>query len=102
VAVPLDVVTISDLRMIGLLVASEAILAVVDKTVKVTGGSQMDVQKEIDNTILHLCNDPLKRKYLILLGGAFFYEYVQENKGKCENIFFSTTDELINTNKEMI
>ena len=74
----------------------------VDKTVKVTGGSQMDVQKEIDNTILHLCNDPLKRKYLILLDGAFFYEYVQENKGKCENIFFSTTDELINTNKEMI
>jgi len=71
----------------------------VDKTVKVTGGSQIDVQKEIDNTILHLCNDPLKRKYLILLDGAFFYNYVQENKGKCENIFFSTTDELIETNK---
>jgi hypothetical protein len=67
----------------------------VDKTVKVTGGSQIDIQKEIDNTIAHLCNDPLKRKYLILLDGAFFYEYVQENKNKCDNIFITTTDELI-------
>lgn len=70
-------------------------ILVVDKTVKVTGGSQIDVQKEIDNTIVHLCNDPMKRNYLILLDGAFFYQYVQENKGKCDNIFFTTTDELI-------
>ena len=74
-------------------------ILVVDKTVKVTGGSQMDVQKEIDNTIEHLCKDPHKRKYLVLLDGAFFYNYVQENKEKCENIFFSTTDELIENNK---
>jgi hypothetical protein len=71
-------------------------ILVVDKTVKVTGGSQIDVQKEIDNTIQHLCNDPLKRNYLILLDGGFFYQYVQENKEKCDNIFFTTTDELIN------
>ena len=51
--------------------------------------------EEIDNTIVHLCNDPMKRNYLILLDGAFFYQYVQENKGKCDNIFFTTTDELI-------
>jgi len=70
----------------------------VDKTVKVTGGSQIDIQKEIDNTIEHLCKDPLKRKYLILLDGAFFFKYVQENKNKCENIFFTTTDELIKNN----
>lgn len=70
-------------------------ILVVDKTVKVTGGSQIDVQKEIDSTISHLCKDPMKRKYLILLDGAFFYNYVQENKGKWKNIFFSTTDELI-------
>jgi len=68
---------------------------VVDKTVKVTGGSQIDIQKEIDNTIIHLCNDPKNRKYLILLDGKFFYKYVQENKEKFDNIFFSTTDELI-------
>jgi hypothetical protein len=74
-------------------------ILVVDKTVKVTGGSQIDVQKEIDNTVQHLCKDPLKRKYLVLLDGAFFYNYVQENKKKCENIFFSTTDELIGNNK---
>ena len=71
-------------------------ILVVDKTVKVTGGSQIDVQKEIDNTIQHLCNDPLNRNYLILLDGGFFYQYVQENKKKCNNIFFATTDELIN------
>lgn len=70
-------------------------ILVVDKTVKVTGGSQIDVQKEIDNTISHLCNDPLKRKYLFLLDGKFFMKYVQENKGKCENVIFTTTDELI-------
>ena len=70
-------------------------ILVVDKTVKVTGGSQIDVQKEIDNTISHLCNDPLKRKYLFLLDGNFFMKYVQENKGKCKNIIFTTTDELI-------
>lgn len=70
-------------------------ILVVDKTVKVTGGSQIDIQKEIDNTISHLCNDSSNRKYLILLDGDFFYQYVQENKKKCENIFFSTTDELI-------
>lgn len=70
-------------------------ILVVDKTVKVTGGSQIDVQKEIDNTIDHLCSDPMKRNYLILLDGAFFYRYVQENKEKCDNIFFATTDELI-------
>jgi len=74
-------------------------ILVVDKTVKVTGGSQMDVQKEIDTTIEHLCKDPLKRKYLILLDGAFFYNYVQENKARCENIFFTTTDELMENNK---
>ena len=74
-------------------------ILVVDKTVKVTGGSQMDVQKEIDATIEHLCKDPLKRKYLVLLDGAFFYNYVQENKGKCENVFFTTTDELIKNNQ---
>lgn len=74
-------------------------ILVVDKTVKVTGGSQIDVQKEIDNTIQHLCKDPLKRKYLVLLDGAFFYNYVQENKKNCENVFFSTTDELILNNK---
>ncbi len=74
-------------------------ILVVDKTVKVTGGSQMDVQKEIDTTIEHLCKDPLKRKYLVLLDGDFFYKYVQENKGKCENIFFTTTDELVENNK---
>lgn len=74
-------------------------ILVVDKTVKVTGGSQIDVQKEIDNTIQHLCKDPLKRKYLVLLDGAFFYNYVQENKKNCENVFFSTTDELISNNK---
>jgi hypothetical protein len=74
-------------------------ILVVDKTVKVTGGSQMDVQKEIDATIEHLCKDPLKRKYLVLLDGAFFYNYVQENKGKCENVFFATTDELMENNK---
>lgn len=73
---------------------------VVDKTVKVTGGSQIDVQKEIDNTIEHLCSDPMKRNYLILLDGAFFYQYVQENKDKCENVFFTTTDELVNKNKK--
>jgi hypothetical protein len=73
-------------------------ILVVDKTVKVTGGSQIDVQKEIDNTISHLSNDPLKRKYLILLDGAFFYKYVQENKNKFDNIYFSTTDELISGN----
>ena len=71
-------------------------ILVVDKTVKVTGGAQMDVQKEIDSTIQHLCKDPLNRKYLILLDGDFFHNYVKENKGKCENIFFATTDELIN------
>jgi hypothetical protein len=70
-------------------------ILVVDKTVKVTGGSQIDVQKEIDNTISHLCNDPMNRKYLILLDGGFFYQYVQENKEKYENIFFTTTDELV-------
>jgi hypothetical protein len=70
----------------------------VDKTVKVTGGNQIDIQKEIDNTVIHLCEDPLNRKYLILLDGAFFYKYVQENKKKCENIFFTTTDELIKNN----
>jgi len=69
-----------------------------DKTVKVTGGSQIDVQKEIDNTIDHLCNDPMNRKYLMLLDGGFFYQYVQENKEKYDNIFFTTTDELINNN----
>jgi hypothetical protein len=74
-------------------------ILVVDKTVKVTGGSQMDVQKEIDTTIEHLCKDPLKRKYLILLDGAFFYNYVQENKGKHKNVFFTTTDELMKNNK---
>lgn len=74
-------------------------ILVVDKTVKVSGGSQMDIQKEIDTTIEHLCKDPLKRKYLVLLDGDFFYNYVQENKGKCENIFFTTTDELIENNK---
>jgi hypothetical protein len=74
-------------------------ILVVDKTVKVTGGSQIDVQKEIDSTITHLCCDPNKRKYLVLLDGAFFYNYVQENKNKCENVFFATTDELINNNK---
>jgi hypothetical protein len=73
-------------------------ILVVDKTVKVTGGSQIDVQKEIDNTISHLSKDPLKRKYLILLDGAFFYNYVQENKNKFDNIYFSTTDELISCN----
>lgn len=71
----------------------------VDKTVKVTGGSQMDVQKEIDTTVEHLCKDPLKRKYLVILDGDFFYKYVQENKGRCENVFFTTTDELIDNNK---
>jgi len=70
-------------------------ILVVDKTVKVTGGSQIDVQKEIDNTISHLCNDPMNRKYLILLDGGFFYQYVQENKEKYDNIFFTTTDELV-------
>jgi hypothetical protein len=74
-------------------------ILVVDKTVKVTGGSQMDVQKEIDTTIDHLCKDPLKRNYLVLLDGAFFYNYIQEKKGKCENVFFTTTDELIENNK---
>jgi hypothetical protein len=73
-------------------------ILVVDKTVKVTGGAQIDVQKEIDNTINHLSKDPLKRKYLILLDGAFFYNYVQENKNKFDNIYFSTTDELISCN----
>ena len=73
-------------------------ILVVDKTVKVPGGSQIDVQKEIDNTIDHLCNDPMDRKYLILLDGGFFYRYVQENKEKFDNIFFTTTDELINYN----
>lgn len=70
----------------------------VDKTVKVTGGSQMDVQKEIDTTVEHLCKDPFKRKYLVILDGDFFYKYVQENKGRCENVFFTTTDELIDNN----
>jgi hypothetical protein len=77
-------------------------ILVVDKTVKVTGGSQMDVQKEIDNTIEHLCKDPFKRKYLVLLDGEFFYNYVQENKNKCENVFISTTDELVEDNKKLI
>lgn len=75
-------------------------ILVVDKTVKVSGGSQMDVQKEIDSTIQHLSMDPKKRKYLILLDGQFFYNYVQENKGKFENIIFSTTDELIENHKK--
>jgi hypothetical protein len=71
-------------------------ILVVDKTIKVTGGSQIDTQKEIDSAVIHLCGDILKRKYLILLDGAFFYNYVQENRNKFDNIFFSTTDELIN------
>ena len=67
----------------------------VDKTVKVTGGSQMDTQKEIDEVIKHLSSDPQKRHYLILLDGEFWSKYVIENKEKYTNVHITTTDELI-------
>lgn len=67
----------------------------VDKTVKVTGGSQMNTQKEIDKDIKHLSSDPQGRHYLILLDGKFWSKYVIENTGKYSNVHITTTDELI-------
>ena len=67
----------------------------VDKTVKVTGGSQMDTQKEIDEVISHLSSDPQGRHYLILLDGEFWSQYVIEHKGKYLNVHITTSDELI-------
>lgn len=67
----------------------------VDKTVKVTGGSQMNTQKEIDKDIKHLSSDPQERHYLILLDGEFWSKYVIENNGKYSNVHITTTDELI-------
>ena len=67
----------------------------VDKTVKVTGGSQMDTQKEIDEVISHLSSDPQGRHYLILLDGEFWSQYVIEHNGKYPNVHITTSDELI-------
>ena len=67
----------------------------VDKTVKVTGGSQMDTQKEIDEVIKHLSSDPQGRHYLILLDGEFWSKYVIEHQGKYPNVHITNSDELI-------
>ncbi len=67
----------------------------VDKTVKVSGGTQMDTQKEIDEVIKHLSSDPKVRHYLILLDGEFWSSYVKEKKNKFLNIHITTSDELI-------
>lgn len=67
----------------------------VDKTIKVTGGSQMDTQKEIDEVIGHLTSDPQGRHYLILLDGEFWSQYVIEHNGKYPNVHITTSDELI-------
>lgn len=67
----------------------------VDKTVKVTGGSQMDTQKEIDEVISHLSSDPQGRHYLILLDGEFWSKYVIEHKDKYSNVHITTSNELI-------
>jgi hypothetical protein len=67
----------------------------VDKTVKVTGGSQIDTQKEIDEVITHLSSDPQGRHYLILLDGEFWSKYVIEHKNKYPNVHITTSNELI-------
>ncbi len=67
----------------------------VDKTTKVTGGSQRDTQKEIDEVINHLSSDPQERHYLIVLDGEFWSEYVIEHRQKYSNVHFTTSDELI-------
>jgi hypothetical protein len=67
----------------------------VDKTVKVTGGSQMNTQKEIDRDIKHLSSDPQGRHYLILLDGEFWSKYIIEHQGKYPNVHITNSDELI-------
>jgi hypothetical protein len=74
----------------------------VDKTVKVSGGSQNDVQREIDTTIKHLSMDPKKRHYLILLDGDFWSQYVIEYQNKYSNIHVTNSDLLITKSKNKL
>jgi hypothetical protein len=74
----------------------------IDKTVKITGGSQIDTQKEVDEVINHLGNDPNKRNYLIILDGEFWFNYVLENQKKYLNVHVTTSDWLIKNKKNEI
>ena len=67
----------------------------VDKTTKVTGGSQNDIMREVMATTKHLSNDPKKRNYLVILDGNFWEKFLNEMKGKYGNVFFVNSDSLI-------
>jgi hypothetical protein len=86
-----------DFLIKGLLIITEGTdgLLVVDKTTKVTGGSQKDTERETLRTIQHLSKDPKKRTFCILLDGGFWEKFRNEMKGKYENILIMTSDELI-------
>ena len=67
---------------------------VVDKTTKVRGGSQTDVQREVLTTLIHLSKDPQNRKFMVILDGGFWVKFVNENKNKYKNIFVVNSNEL--------
>jgi hypothetical protein len=64
----------------------------VDKTTKVTGGSQNDIMREVLATVNHLSKDPKKRNYLIILDGSFWEKFLNEMKNKYENLHFVNSD----------
>jgi hypothetical protein len=68
---------------------------VVDKTTKVQGGSQKNVQDKIKDTVDILGQDPMKRVFIVLLDGDFWKKFIKDYRDKYPTVFVMTSEELM-------
>jgi hypothetical protein len=90
-----------DFLISGLIANTEGFdgILTVDKTTKVEGGSQKNIQDKITHTIDILGQDPKKRVFIVLLDGDFWKKFIRDYRSKYPTVFVLNSEELLKYHK---